>query len=148
MSPQTSRRDWFHLVLRIVIGVVFVYAAIPKIISPGEFYLNILGYDLIGGQIARIIALWIPWLELLGGLGVIFGVWYLVNLRIVQGLLSGFIILLVVTLVRGIQTECGCFGSGLGQISWWHLFGNLVLLMVTTFLISWARFQQRADVTA
>ncbi len=73
-SPKTQR-DWFHLALRLIIGAVFIYAAIPKILSPGEFYLNILGYDLIGGQMAKLAALWIPWLELLGGLGVIFRVW-------------------------------------------------------------------------
>lgn len=143
-TSESHRRDWFHLILRLIIGGIFIYAAVPKILSPQEFYLNILGYNIIGGFPAKLTALSIPWIELLAALGVIFGVWYMSSLRIFQGLLSFFIVLLVVTLIRGISTDCGCFGSASGQVTWFHVFGDIVLLMVTTFLASWAHFQQSA----
>jgi len=146
MSAQEIRkRDWLQLTLRMIIGGIFIYAAVPKILAPGEFYLSILGYDLITGPLAKLAALWIPWLELIGAIGVIFGIWYLANLRIVQVLLGVFVVILLLTLIRGIQTDCGCFGHVLGRISWWHVVGDLILLLMTTFLISWAKFVRYSE---
>jgi len=142
MAEQTAARprDRFQLILSLIIGGVFIYAAVPKILTPQAFYLDILGYHLVGGFLAGTLAVWIPWLELLAAAGVIIGVWYLASLRILQGLLSVFTVLLFLTLLRGINTDCGCFGSAGGQVTWWHVFGDLVLLLITTFLISWTKF--------
>lgn len=142
MAEQTVARprDRFQLILSLIIGGIFVYAAIPKILTPQAFYLDILGYHFVGEFLAGALALWIPWLELLAAAGVIIDVWYLTSLRILQGLLSVFTVLLFLTLLRGINTDCGCFGSAGGQVTWWHVFGDLVLLLVTTFLVSWTKF--------
>jgi len=144
-ANKSNHRDWFHIVLRLIIGGIFIYAAIPKILSPQEFYLNILGYDLIGGLPAKLAAITLPWIELLCGIGVIFSIWYMASLRIFQGLLAFFTVLLIVTLIRGITADCGCFGSTSGQVTWGHVFGDVVLLMITTFLASWTHFQQTAQ---
>jgi len=137
---HTPERDKFQLLLSLIIGGIFIYAASPKILAPDAFYLDIIGYNLVGGFLAKVIALWLPWVELLAGIGVILGVWYLPNLRILQWLLSVFVVLLFITLLRGITTDCGCFGSAGGRVTWWHVFGDLVLLLMTTFLISWTRY--------
>ncbi|MCF7828539.1 MAG: hypothetical protein K9N46_14995 [Candidatus Marinimicrobia bacterium] len=142
---DTPQRDWFQLVLRILLGGIFIYAAIPKILSPNVFYLDILGYDIVAGTLAKFTALWLPWIELLAALGVIFSIWYLASLRIFQGVLAFFVVLLTVTLVRGITADCGCFGSASGQVTWWHVFGDVVLLMLATFLVSWSNFQEKAN---
>ena len=144
-ANKSNRRDWFHLILRLVIGGIFIYAAVPKILSPQEFYLDILGYDIVEGLPAKLAALLLPWIELLAAIGVIFGVWYMASLRIFQGLLAFFTILLIVTLIRGITADCGCFGSAGGQVTWGHVFGDIVLLMITTFLASWTHFRQNAS---
>jgi len=139
-NPTPKPRDRFQLLLSLIVGGIFIYAAIPKIIAPQAFYLDILGYNIIGGFLAKVLALWIPWMELLAAAGMILGIWYLSSLRILQGLLSVFTVLLLLTLLRGINTDCGCFGSAGGRVTWWHVFGDLVLLLVTTFLISWTKF--------
>ncbi|MBD3276396.1 MAG: hypothetical protein GF372_13855 [Candidatus Marinimicrobia bacterium] len=141
MSERNAiQADWFQLALRLIIAGVFLYAAVPKILNPQEFYLNILGYNFIQGTPAKLVAIWLPWAELIAALGIIFNVWMHANLRLIQAMLSGFIILLVLTLIRGIDADCGCFGSAGGQVTWWHVFGDFVLLFITTFLITWTRF--------
>jgi len=143
MSEQNSTQgDWFQLVLRIIIAGVFLYAAVPKILNPQEFYLNILGYNFIQGTPAKLVAIWLPWAELIAAIGIVFNVWMRANLRLIQVMLSGFIILLVLTLIRGIDADCGCFGSAGGQVTWWHVFGDFVLLFITTFLITWTKFRE------
>lgn len=141
MNGENARQgDWFQLALRLIIAGVFLYAAIPKIVHPQAFYLNILGYNFIQGTPAKLVAIWLPWAELLAALGIIFGLWMKANLRLIQIMLTGFIILLVLTLVRGIDADCGCFGSAGGRVTWWHVFGDFVLLFITTFLITWTKF--------
>ena len=143
MSERTAiQSDWFQLALRIIIAGVFLYAAVPKILNPQEFYLNILGYNFIQGTPAKLVALWLPWAELIAAIGIIFNVWMQANLRLIQAMLSGFIILLILTLIRGIDADCGCFGSAGGQVTWWHVFGDFVLLFITTFLITWTKFRE------
>jgi hypothetical protein len=145
MSERTAiQADWFQLALRLIIAGVFLYAAVPKILNPQEFYLNILGYNFIQGTPAKLVAIWLPWAELIAALGIIFNVWMQANLRLIQAMLSGFIILLILTLIRGIDADCGCFGSAGGQVTWWHVFGDFVLLFITTFLITWTRFRDNS----
>ncbi len=146
-EPNALQKDWFQLILRIIIAVVFLYAAVPKILNPQAFYLNILGYNLVEGTLAKLIALWLPWIELIAAFGVLFNIWMNANLRLVQLMLSGFIVLLILTLIRGIDADCGCFGSAGGRVTWWHVFGDFVLLFITTFLITWTRFENKRTST-
>jgi len=144
----TVKRDTFQIILSVIVGGILIYAAIPKIIAPNAFYLDILGYNIIGMLFSKILAISLPWVELLSGAGIIIGVWYLSSLRIAQWLYSVFVVLLIITLIRGINTDCGCFGSAGGQVTWWHVIGDMVLLLITTFLISWTRFASQAEESA
>ncbi len=146
LNEEQRRRDWFQLLLSVIIGAIFIYAAVPKILTPRSFYLDIVGYNLISGTPAKLIALWLPWIELLAAAGIILGIWYLANLRIIQWLLSVFTVLLLITIIRGIETDCGCFGTAGGRVTWWHVFGDLVLLFCTTFLISWTKYAEKQEV--
>jgi len=139
---QGGQRDWFHLLLKIILGGIFIYAAVPKIYAPQVFFLDVLGYHITGTALAKIIAIWVPWIELISGIGIILNLWYPASLRIVQGLLTLFIIVMIITLIRGITTDCGCFGTAGGQVSWWHVIGDVVLLLVATFLSSWTNFHE------
>lgn len=142
-TEQAKKFDYFQIILRVIISGIFIYAAIPKIINPQAFYLDILGYNIVDGELAKTIALWLPWVEIIAALGVMAGIWLIVNLRLIQVMLSMFVILLILTLIRGIDADCGCFGTASGQVTWWHVFGDTVLLFITTFLITWARFERQ-----
>jgi len=132
-----QNKTWGQLILRLIIGGILIYAAFSKIVHPQEFYLSVLEYHLVGDTLSKIVALWLPWIEVLVGVGVLGGIWFLPNLRLAQLLFAGFTIILIVTLFRGIHTDCGCFGTAGGRISWLHVLGDVILYFLTTLLVIW-----------
>lgn len=132
-----QNKTWGQLILRLIVGGILIYASVSKIVHPEEFYLSVMEYHLVGNTLSKIIALWLPWIELLVGVGVLSGIWFLTNLRLAQLLFAGFTIILIVTLFRGIHTDCGCFGSAGGRVSWLHVLGDVILYFLTTLLVIW-----------
>ena len=99
------------LIFRIILGVVFIYASYNKILDPVSFSDNIHNYhitdNLIG--IENLAALIIPWLELIVGVFLIFGVFLEGATSITIGLYIFFIVILSQAVYRGIDVHCGCF---------------------------------------
>jgi len=137
-----QNKTWGQLILRLIIGGVLVYASITKIVHPTQFYLTVNEYHLVGKTLSKIIALWLPWIELLAGVGVLAGIWFLANLRLAQLLFAGFTIILIVTLFRGISTDCGCFGTAGGRVTWLHVFGDVILYFLATLLVIWEQIAE------
>ncbi|MBN1300297.1 MAG: DoxX family membrane protein [Melioribacteraceae bacterium] len=106
---------YFLLCIRIVVGFVFIFAGIEKISSPEHFAVSIENYRVFPDFTINIIAIYIPWLELLTGILLIFGIAVKENASIVSALLAIFILLVFSAVVRGLDIECGCFGTSDGQ---------------------------------
>ena len=62
------------LLPRILLGIIFIYASYYKIIDPISFSKNIHNYHLVPIWTENLAALIIPWLELIIGINLIFGV--------------------------------------------------------------------------
>ena len=58
---------YFSLVSRVILGLTFVFAAVEKISYPEEFAVAIQAYQIVPMQYINIIALILPWLELVCG---------------------------------------------------------------------------------
>jgi putative oxidoreductase len=99
------------LVFRVVLGGLFVYAGAVKVVDPLDFAQNIRNYRLVGQSLAFIAALVLPWLEILAGAFLVAGLWKRGAALVVSGLLVFFIILTAVTVIRGLDVDCGCFGA-------------------------------------
>lgn len=109
------------VVFRLVLGGLFIYAGAVKVLDPLGFAQNIRNYDLVGQSLSFIAAIVLPWLEILAGVALAAGVWKRASALIISGLLVFFIVLTLVTIARGLDVDCGCFGalsrkSGLGVI--------------------------------
>jgi uncharacterized membrane protein YphA (DoxX/SURF4 family) len=102
---------YFIFVVRWVIGLVFIYAAIDKIVHPDQFARIIHNYHIAPGNLVNIGALFMPTLEILAGLMLITGFWEKSATVVVTGLLLAFVIALSTALVRGVNIECGCFST-------------------------------------
>jgi putative oxidoreductase len=98
-------------VFRIVLGGLFVYAGIVKVLAPLDFAQNIRNYDLVGQSLSFIAAIVLPWLEILAGAFLIAGIWQRSAALVISGLLAFFIALTIVTMIRGLDVDCGCFGA-------------------------------------
>jgi putative oxidoreductase len=126
---------WSILAVRIVIGGIFIYASIDKIIHPDAFARIIHNYRLFPPNSINIIAIITPWIELITGVLLVIG-WRSrgANL-IIFGMLIAFIIALTISYARGININCGCFSTSAGAKS--DLLARIIedILMVIGCLI-------------
>lgn len=102
---------YFLLASRFVLGFVFVFAGIEKIADPAGFADSIFNYKIFPLFTVNILAILIPWIELVAGLLLIFGVALKENALIINLFLAGFIVLIAISLFRGLDIDCGCFGT-------------------------------------
>ena len=95
--------------MQIALGVIFVVAALPKIVDPPSFAHMIYNYRIVPGALVNIMALTMPWLELLCGLALILGIWRDAARTLIALMLAGFIVAISINLARGNAIDCGCF---------------------------------------
>ena len=98
---------WFNLLLRFVIGGVFVYAGFIKLMDPKSFAKVISQYDLIPEMLLAPSAIGLPLLELLAGLGLIFNIRG--SLSVIFGMLVLFVFFLWYGILNDLSIDCGCF---------------------------------------
>lgn len=104
--------DW---IFRLALALVFAYAAIGKIIDPAAFAQTIDNYRLFPVFSIGPLAIFLPWLELTTALAVISGgLWKRPAALILAVLLISFMLAVGFNLARGLDFECGCFGSASG----------------------------------
>ena len=133
-------KDQINFVLRLLIGVSFVYAAVDKIIHPDQFARIIYNYHQVPGQLINIFALFLPWVELITGVFVIVGYWEKAAVIMIGGMLVMFIIALSIALMKGVNIECGCFSTtskAKGPIK--DLIFRDVLMLLSCGVILWAK---------
>lgn len=114
-----------EVLARWVLGLTFIYASYHKIIDPPQFAKVIYGYELFPAAVINLVAIILPFLELIAGIALILGVYPRSAALIVNLLLVGFIVILAVNLIRGHEFDCGCFAfEEYGQAS-----GNRSLIL-------------------
>jgi uncharacterized membrane protein YphA (DoxX/SURF4 family) len=99
------------LFFRLAVGGVFIWAGVLKVGDPLGFAQTVKNYQAFPHDLIFVIALVLPWVEVLCGAGLIAGVLKRSSAFIAAVLLAGFIALVGSALLRGIDTSCGCFGS-------------------------------------
>ena len=115
------------LVLRIALGIIFIYAAWTKLFEldglsvrmrPWElFAMSIDSYQVLPLKWVEVAARTLPWFEGAIGIFLIAGV-FLRSASVATALLLGvFFTLMVRAYAKGMQINCGCFGAG-DPISW------------------------------
>ena len=89
--------------------MTFIYASYSKILAPADFAKIIYGYDLFPAALINLIAIIVPFLELVVALALFLGVYPRSAALIVNALLVAFILLISINLIRGHEFNCGCF---------------------------------------
>ncbi|MFQ6037636.1 MAG: MauE/DoxX family redox-associated membrane protein [Candidatus Aminicenantales bacterium] len=126
-----SSRKLLLFLVRLVLGGTFVWAGILKIADPLRFAEDISNYRVFPRVITLFLALVLPWVEVLCGVLLVSGVFFRASALILSGLLVTFLVLISVTIVRGINIECGCFGSLSEKVGWRLVLTDSVLLLLT-----------------
>ena len=127
-----------HLILenfsRLAVGGVLIWSGLLKITNPLDFARTITNYRLFPEFLAFLGAIILPWLELLIGLCLITGIFRCGASFLAVCLFGGFVVVIAATLLRGINTECGCFGSLSRQVGLPLLIGDIFLWITSLYL--------------
>lgn len=123
--PRSS--IWFAL--SILVGAIFIYAGAVKVWDPLAFANDIAHYRILSWPLGIRLAFYLPWLEILCGLALILGRLRTGAVAILLALTGVFIVASIAARLRGIDLNCGCFGSaGKGLSFTWHLVIDFAIL--------------------
>jgi len=138
--------------VRLVVAAVLIYAALQKIWLPLEFARLVREYHLIPEQLLNLVAVILPWLELVCGCCFITGIGLMGTAFLLSALNSVFVVAIIyrawlIMRATGVaffdlSFDCGC-GFGVVYIPT-KIVENL-LLVVAGLLILFSRLRPRND---
>lgn len=106
---------WLAVPARLYLGAVFILAALHKIADPGVFALDIATYQFLPLSLVNLMALILPWVEVMAGAMLIVGFRTRAAALLVVGMMAMFMIALGWALHRGLDMSCGCFASAAAE---------------------------------
>ncbi len=111
MTPPEpfGRLAWIELLARWVVGLAFVLASLHKILQPAVFAQIVYSYQLFPDFSINLIAIFVPFVELVAGLALVAGIYPRAAAAIVNALLVAFVLIIAFNLMRGHEFDCGCF---------------------------------------
>ena len=127
----------FWRVLDLIVGGIFIYAGVLKVLDPVQFGLDIDNYKLLPWFISVRLAFYLPWLEVFCGVALVFRFLYCGGLSILTALTLIFIGATVAAKARGLDITCGCFGHASQHWSFWqHMAVDLAIFVALAALLS------------
>lgn len=124
---------------RLLIGGIFIYTALPKLLRPDDFARLVSGYRFLDPGIVNLAGITMPWIELVAGAFLVIGIIPRSSALVIASLLATFMLAGALALLRGLQISCGCFFPLMGDhtLGWDLLARDAVLLLVTLQPLIW-----------
>lgn len=108
---RTTMNRLVLLVVRLIVGGVFLYAGWLKARDPGAFIRDLWGYRMLPDSAAYAVAAFVPYLEIVAGLALIAGRQRQGAHLLLGAMLVVFIVAVGAAWARGLDIACGCFGA-------------------------------------
>lgn len=144
-----SLRPWLGTVIRLVLGVIMLWAGWAKLNDPRHFVQTIRAYDATPEWLAKAIGYGLPVLEVCLGVLLIVGVATRLSAIVCGALFVVFLIGLVQAAARDIKLECGCFGGGGATAGATHytldILRDVGLIVLAAYLVLWPRTRISID---
>lgn len=141
---RKSPRLFVAPALAAVIGGLFIYAGVLKVWDPVKFATDIQNFRILPWPLSVRLAFYLPWLEIVCGAALFFGWLRTGALAILTSLTVIFIGAVIAARVRGIDLDCGCFGSATKDLSFTsHLLIDFAIL--AGLLVVWFWQQPRRN---
>jgi putative oxidoreductase len=129
----------FLRALEVVLGGLFFYAGLQKYLHPYEFAEAVLAYRLLPESLVGATAAVLPWVEMAAGFFLVVGLKRRSDLLLLAGLLGGFLVVILITMARGLKIDCGCGLFLDRQVGWGALLEDGVFLLWAVGLLWWER---------
>ncbi len=131
------RARWLHWALGLALGGIFLYAAWGKILDPRPLVTIIWGYRILPAGPINLLAIYMPWLELVVALGLISGLARRGAALWAVALLLMFEVALGINAFRGVNVACGCFSANAEETSnaWLLVLRDLPMLAAALVML-------------
>ncbi len=118
---------WINLILRLILGGIFLASAIAKIWDVqvshvhgiqfsnvpdlATFARDVTSYHVPPRELANLVAITLPWIELLAGGLLVCGIWKQASALVITALMVVFLAAIGWAVAHGYDIRCGCFGT-------------------------------------
>lgn len=130
--------------LRLVLAFAFLYAGIVKVWdfagghwATPKFFEDVLNYHLLPWDAAAVLAVYLPWLEIVAAIGLFTRRWRLGALLILAMLLLVFSAAMASAWFRGLDISCGCFGKEVEKGDWGIPLARDLVLLGAVVIAAW-----------
>jgi putative oxidoreductase len=94
--------------LEVILGGPFFYAGLQKVLHIHEFAEAVLAYQLLPESLVGLAVAGLPWLEIAAGFCLVAGIKRRSALLLLTGLVTIFLVVILITMARGLKIDCGC----------------------------------------
>jgi uncharacterized membrane protein YphA (DoxX/SURF4 family) len=129
MGPvgRTLRHPVLVRLCGLAVGALLLVAALAKLGELEGFARQLHNFHLAPLGAENLLAMTLPWIELVAGLSLLLGVRPRSGAWVAAGFMVVFTVAVGLAMARGLNIECGCFGSAdATRIGWSKLGQNLV----------------------
>jgi putative oxidoreductase len=133
---RVSAREVIAWLPRVGLGALFIAAGLSKLRDPAALAQEIGNYQLFTGA-APYLAIALPAAEVVAGLALLLGPrpWRAAGAAAIALMLVMFTGAVVWALLRGLNIDCACFGTGSGAVTWQTFARNAVLLVAAAVIL-------------
>jgi putative oxidoreductase len=131
-------------ILRIGLGVFFVWSGVVKLQDLQAFTEAVGNFQIVGEPWDAVIAYSLPWVEIFAGLAVASGFGKSGGLVIIIGMLVVFNVAIAWVWSKGLNINCGCYGKDSEPTNYpLKLAANFGLILVAAACLVFMWFQRR-----
>jgi len=126
------------LAARLLIGGLFIYASIYKILDPASFAVSIRNYTILPEAWSNVAAMTLPWIEFIAGVLLVAGVQTRPSAFLTTCLLAIFFGAVVYAFSIGLDIDCGCFSSAVsskGKVGLYDIVRDAALFLVSLLIV-------------
>ncbi len=109
------RIRWLAIAVRVSLGCIFIISSWPKIADPPAFAQMVSNYKLLPEYMVGPTAIVLPWLEMIAGIALVFGIIRHGAALWIGVMLVVFVIAISINIARGVPVDCGCFSLTASQ---------------------------------
>ena len=133
------------LVIRFVLGAVFLFSSAGKIANPDAFATIITNFQLLPPQLVSVTAVIFPWIEAVCGVALVVGRFEKGAALLVNVMMIVFIGIILYNGYRGLNVACGCFSLAAKEPSniMLNTLRNLVILAAGGWVLFYSANRRR-----
>jgi uncharacterized membrane protein YphA (DoxX/SURF4 family) len=147
---STLQAPWLGLVVRLVVGGVWVAAGVVKLPHPADSVAAVRAYQALPPDLVAPVGQLLPVVEVVIGVMLILGLLTRGAAALSALLLVGFLIGIISVWARDIDIDCGCFGGGGLDLDAkskypWEIARDTALLVASLWLVRLRRSRLAFD---